>query len=50
MYMSGAFSDAKRLVTTITNKSFETLPDDIKTKLLDIGKDIDDFLKKLRVS
>jgi len=50
MYMSGAFSDAKRLVTTSTNKSFETLPDDIKTKLLDIGNDIDDFLKQLRVS
>jgi len=49
MYMSGAFSKAAQSVTTATNKSFETLPDDIKTKLLDIGNDINDFLRKLRV-
>jgi len=48
--MSGAFSNAQRVVTKVTNKSFDELPDNIKTKLLDIGNDIDDFLKKIKVS
>lgn len=50
MYMSGAYSKVAKSVSTVTNKSFDTLPDDIKTKLLDIGNDIDDFLNNLRVS
>ncbi|CAI6366175.1 unnamed protein product [Macrosiphum euphorbiae] len=49
MYMSGALSNAMRVVTKVTNKSFDELPDNIKTKLLDIGNDIDDFLKKIKV-
>jgi len=50
MYMSEAFLKAAKSVSSATNKSFETLPDNIKTKLLDIGNDINDFLRKLRVS
>jgi len=50
MYMSGATSDAQRLVAKLSNKSFDTLPDNIKTKFLDIENDIDDFLKKIKVS
>nr|BAH71360.1 ACYPI003647 [Acyrthosiphon pisum] len=48
MYMSGAFSAAQKKVTNVSNKSFDALPDNIKTKLLDIGNDIDDFLKRIR--
>ncbi|XP_060865348.1 uncharacterized protein LOC132941349 [Metopolophium dirhodum] len=49
MYMSGASSDALRLVARLSNKSVDALPDNIKTKFLDIENDIDDFLKKIRV-
>lgn len=50
MYMSGAFSKAAKSVSSATNKSFDTLPENIKTKLLDIGNDIDNYLRKLRVN
>jgi hypothetical protein len=48
--MSRAFWSTVKGVTSVTNTSFDTLPDDIKTKLLGLGNDINDFLKKLKVS
>jgi len=48
--MSSAFWNTVKGVTSVTNTSFDTLPDDIKTKLLGLGNDINDFLKKLKVS
>lgn len=50
MYVSEAFSKAAKVASTATNKSFDTLPDDIRTKLLDFGYDINNSLKKLKVS
>lgn len=50
LYTSAAFSKAAKIASTITNKSFDTLPDDIKTKLLDFGNDINNSLRKLKVS
>ncbi|XP_026814085.1 uncharacterized protein LOC113554436 [Rhopalosiphum maidis] len=48
--MSSAFWNTAKGVTSVTNTSFNTLPDDIKTKLLELGNDINDFLKKLKVA
>lgn len=48
--LSRALSKVEKSVTTATNKSFDALPDNIKTKLLDIGNEIDDFLRKIWVS
>jgi len=48
--LSRALSKLEKSVTTATNESFDTLPDNIKTKLLDIGHEIDDYLRKLWVS
>jgi len=50
MYASEAFSKAAKVASTVTNKSFDTLPDDIKNKLLAFGNDINDSLRKLKVS
>lgn len=40
----------KNIVNDLFNKSFNTLPGDMQTKLLSIGQDIDASLRKLRVS
>jgi len=49
MYMSGTLSNAARAISAVTNKSFDTLPDNIQNKLLDTGNNISDFLNKLKV-
>ncbi|XP_026810095.1 uncharacterized protein LOC113551802 [Rhopalosiphum maidis] len=50
LYASSALSRAAKGVTHVTNTSFDTLPDDIKTKLLDLGNDINDSLRKIKVT
>ncbi|CAH1710566.1 uncharacterized protein LOC114133094 [Aphis gossypii] len=50
MYASEAFSKAAKVASTVTNKSFDTLPDDIKNKLLAFGNDINDSLRKVKVT
>jgi len=40
----------KDIITVLINKSFNTLPNDMQTKLLSIGQDINTSLEKLRVS
>ncbi|XP_025200936.1 uncharacterized protein LOC112598630 isoform X1 [Melanaphis sacchari] len=48
LYASEAFSKVTNTVTSVTNKSFDALPDDIKTKILDFGNDINNYLNKLQ--
>uniref|UniRef100_A0A2S2PM21 Uncharacterized protein n=1 Tax=Schizaphis graminum TaxID=13262 RepID=A0A2S2PM21_SCHGA len=50
LYASSAFSSAAKGVTYATNTSFDTLPDDIKTKLLGFGTDINDSLRKIKIA
>lgn len=50
LYTSEATLKAAKVVSAVRNKSFDTLPDDIKTKLLDFGNDINNSLRKLKVS
>lgn len=40
----------KDIITGLINKSFNTLPNNMQTKLLSIGQDINTSLEKLRVS
>lgn len=42
-------NQTKDIITVLINKSFNTLPKDMQTKLLSIGQDINTSLKKLRV-
>lgn len=50
LYTSEATSKAAKVVSAVRNKSFDILPDDIKTKLLDFGNDINNSLRKIKVS
>lgn len=50
LYASSAFSRAAKGVTYVMNTSFDTLPNDIKTKLIELGNEINDSLRKMKVS
>lgn len=49
-YVTGLFQESIKFVKTMTNKSFDALPDNIQTKLLDMARDVNVFLNKVKVS